>query len=628
VIEMGRPKTLRESLPGLGRLLRRCWPYLRRERPLIIVSFLALYGEIAFRLLEPWPLKLVLDRVLRTAHVHGVARLRFLEALDPATLLAVAAALVIVFAGLRALAAYYSTIGFALVGNRVLTAVRNELYSQLQRLSLSFHNRARTGDLVMRVIGDVGVLQDVAVTAFLPGLANALTIVGMAAVMLSLNAPLALLALATGPLFLVSTARRSRRIHETARQQRRQQGAMAAAAAESIGAVKVIRALSLEGTFAQAFTRQNRKNLATGAYATRLSAGLERTVDLLIALGTALVLWFGARFVLHGAMTPGDLIVFLAYVKNAFRPVKDAAKYTGRLARASAAGERVLDLLDRTPDVRDLPGAVPAPALRGAVRFEGVHFAYEPGRPALEQIDCDIEPGRRVALVGPSGSGKSTFASLVLRLYDPTAGRVLVDARDVREYTLASLRAQMSVVLQDSLLFAATVRDNIAYGAPGASPEAIEAAARLANAAGFIEALPQGYDTVLGERGVTLSHGQRQRIAIARAAIRQAPILILDEPTTGLDKQNERAVIEALERVAAGRTTLLITHEPRLAARADLILYLEDGRVQERGTPAELLQLDGRYAAIHRLQRAAPGSGKQSERYDVAPVPAPAPATG
>ena len=615
---MGRPKTLRESLPGLGRLLRRCWPYLRRERPLIIVSFLALYGEIAFRLLEPWPLKVVLDHVLGTARGHGVARLRFLEALDPAMLLAAAAAAVIVFAGLRALAAYYSTIGFALVGNRVLTAVRNELYSQLQRLSLSFHNRARTGDLVMRVIGDVGVLQDVAVTAFLPGLANALTIVGMAAVMLSLNAPLALLALATGPLFLVSTARRSRRIHETARQQRRQQGAMAAAAAESIGAVKVIRALSLEGTFAQAFTRQNRRNLATGAYATRLSAGLERTVDLLIALGTALVLWFGARFVLHGAMTPGDLIVFLAYVKNAFRPVKDAAKYTGRLARASAAGERVLDLLDRTPDVRDLPGALPAPALRGAVRFEGVHFAYEPGRPALEQIDCDIEPGRRVALVGPSGSGKSTFASLVLRLYDPTAGRVLVDARDVREYTLASLRAQMSVVLQDSLLFAATVRDNIAYGAPGASPEAIEAAARLANAAGFIEALPQGYDTVLGERGVTLSHGQRQRIAIARAAIRRAPILILDEPTTGLDTQNERAVIEALERVAAGRTTLLITHEPRLAARADVILYLEAGRVRECGTPAELLQLNGRYAALHHLQRATPGPGTQAQPRDAA----------
>src|SRR5438552_3295072 len=587
----------------------------------------ALYAEIGMRLLEPWPLKWVLDRIAAVTRHRG-PRLPVLDALDPATLLAVSALAVIVFAGLRALAAYYNTVGFALIGNRVLTAVRIESSGQLQRLSLSFHNRARSGDLLLRVTGDVGFLQDVAVTGLLPLLANALTLVGMAAVMLSLNAPLTLIALATGPLFWVSTARLSRRIRETARRQRQQEGAMAATAAESIGAVKVIHALSLEGTFAQAFTGQSRKNLATGVRATRLSAGLERTVDLLIAVATAAVLWFGARSALRGVMTPGDLVVFLAYLKNAFRPVRDFVKYTGRLAKASAAGERVLDLLDRTPDVRDLPGAVPAPALRGAVRFDGVSFSYEPGLPALEQIDCVVQPGQGVALVGPSGSGKSTFVSLILRLYDPTAGRVLIDGRDIREYTLASLRAQMSVVLQDSLLFAATVRDNIAYGAPGASPEAIEAAARLANAAGFIEALPQGYDTVLGERGVTLSHGQRQRIAIARAAIRQAPILILDEPTTGLDKQNERAVIEALERVAAGRTTLLITHEPRLAARADLILYLEAGRVQERGTPAELLQLDGRYAAIHRLQRAAPGSGKQSERYDVAPARAPAPATG
>jgi len=273
--------------------------------------------------------------------------------------------------------------------------------------------------LIVRVTSDVGLLQDVAVTALLPLFANALTLVGMAAVMLWLNAPLTLLALATGPLFWVFTTRRSRRIRETARRQRQQEGAMAATAAESIGAVKVIHALSLEGTFARAFTGQSRKNLATGVYATRLSAGLERTVDLLIAVGTALVLWFGARLVQGGTMTPGDLIVFLAYLKNAYRPVKDFVKYTGRLAKASAAGERVLDLLDRTPDVRDLPGAVPAPALRGAVRFEEISFAYEPGRPALEQVDCEVQPGQHVALVGPSGSGKSTFVSLILRLYDP-----------------------------------------------------------------------------------------------------------------------------------------------------------------------------------------------------------------
>ena len=618
---MGRPLTLRDSLPGLGRLTRRFWPYLGRERPVIVASLLALYVEIGLRLLEPWPLKVVLDRVVATARGRAFHRLPILDAVDPGTVLALSALAVIVFAGLRALAAYYNTVGFALVGNRVLTTVRSELYSHLQRLSLSFHTGARSGDLIVRVTSDVGLLQDVAVTALLPLFANALTLVGMAAVMLWLNAPLTLLALATGPLFWVFTTRRSRRIRETARRQRQQEGAMAATAAESIGAVKVIHALSLEGTFARAFTGQSRKNLATGVYATRLSAGLERTVDLLIAVGTALVLWFGARLVQRGTMTPGDLIVFLAYLKNAYRPVKDFVKYTGRLAKASAAGERVLDLLDRTPDVRDLPGAVPAPALRGAVRFEGISFAYEPGRPALEQVDCEVQPGQHVALVGPSGSGKSTFVSLIFRLYDPTAGRVLIDGRDIRDYTLASLRAQTSVVLQDSILFAATIRDNIAYGAPGAPPEAIEAAARIANAHAFIEALPHGYDTVVGERGVTLSSGQRQRIAIARAAIRRAPVLIFDEPTTGLDGESERAVIEALDRLAQGWTTFLITHDLRLAARADLILYLEDGRVRERGTHLELLQADGCYASLYRVQtanadRGTPPHQQPPQRHD------------
>ena len=609
---MAQPPSLRDSLPGLGRLLRRFWPYVRRERRLVTASLVALYAEIGLRLLEPWPLKVVLDRILApsTAHGHAGSGLHLLRDVDPATLLMLSALAVIGFAGLRALAAYYNTVGFALVGNRVLTAVRSELYSHLQRLSLSFHTRAKSGDLIVRVIGDVGFLQDVTVTAFLPLLANALTLVGIAAVMLWLNAPLTLLALATGPLFWVCTTRLSRRIRDTARRQRQQEGAMAATAAESIEAVRVIHALSLEGSFARVFTGQSRKNLATGAYATRLAAGLERTVDLLIAVATALTLWFGARLVLRGAMTPGDLVVFLAYLRNAFHPVRDFAKYTGRLAKASAAGERVLDVLDRTPDVRDLPGAVPAPAFRGAVRFDRVSFAYEPGRPVLEEIDCEISPGQHVALVGPSGSGKSTLVSLILRLYDPTAGRVLIDGRDIREYTLASLRPQISVVLQDSLLFATTIRDNIAYGASGGpSPppaEAVEAAAGLANAHAFVAALPQGYDTVVGERGVTLSHGQRQRIAIARAAIRRAPIVVLDEPTTGLDKENEWAVIEALERLVAGCTTFLITHDLRLATRADLILYLDAGTVHERGTHAALLRANGRYAALYRMQADAP----------------------
>ena len=592
---MSRPQSIRASLPGLGRLARRFWPYVKRERWLAAMSLFALYADVALRLLEPWPLKVVLDRIVATMRGHTPHRLAALNALDPATLLALAAVAVIACAALRAVAQYYNTVGLALVGNRVLTSVRNELYNQLQRLSLSFHTRARAGDLLVRVTGDVGFLQDVAVTAFLPLLANGLTLLGMVGVMLWMNAELALIVLATGPLFWLITVRISRRIQETARRQRQQEGAMAATAAESIGAVKVIHALSLEGTFAQTFTGQTRKNLATGVVATRLSAGLERSVDMLIAIATALVLWFGARSVLAGAITAGDLVVFLAYLRTAFRPMRDFAKYTGRLAKASAAGERVIDLLDHVPEVRDLPGAVPAPPLRGAVRFEGVSFAYEPGRPALDQIDCDIEPGQHVALMGPSGSGKTSFVSLILRFYDPTAGRVLIDGRDIREYTLASLRAQMSVVLQDSLLFAASIRDNIAYGFPGGSPsqDAIDAAARLANADSFIRALPQGYDTVVGERGVTLSNGQRQRIAIARAAIRRAPIIILDEPTTGLDRENAQAVGEALERLAEGRTTFLITHDPDLAARSHFILYMDAGRVRHTTT------LPPRYDAVN-----------------------------
>jgi ATP-binding cassette subfamily B protein len=288
--------------------------------------------------------------------------------------------------------------------------------------------------------------------------------------------------------------------------------------------------------------------------------------------------------------------------------VQDFAKHTGRVAKAAVAGERVLDVLERTPEVRDLPGAVPAPPFQGAVRFENVSFAYEPGRPVLERIDFEVQPGQHIALVGPSGIGKSTLVSLLLRLYDPAQGRVLIDGRDIRDYTLASMRPQISVVLQDTLLFVASARENIAYGAPESTPEAVEAAARLANAHEFIQALPNGYDTVLGERGLTLSGGQRQRLAIARAAIRQAPILVLDEPATGLDGENERMVLDALRRLADGRTTFIISHDLHLAARADLIFYLERGRVFEHGSHAELIRAGGRYATLYTRQVAEPVS--------------------
>ena len=299
---------------------------------------------------------------------------------------------------------------------------------------------------------------------------------------------------------------------------------------------------------------------------------------------------------------PGDLLVFLSYLKAMFRPMQDFAKYTGRLAKASAAGERIVSLFDQEPDITDRPDARPAPSLRGHIEFEGVTFGYEQGHSVLHNISFTIQPGRRVALVGPSGHGKSTLLNLILRLYDATIGSVLLDGHDVRDLKLASLRSQIAVVLQDNLLFAASIRDNIAYGALEATDDEIEAAARLANAHEFISAMPEGYDTMVGEQGSTLSTGQRQRLAIARAAVRQAPILLLDEPTTGLDEENERVVVDALDRLAKGHTTLLVTHHLRHAARCETILYLDQGRLTEAGSHAELMRLGGSYARLYRLE--------------------------
>jgi ATP-binding cassette, subfamily B, bacterial len=598
---MKRRRTIKESLPGLRRILARFAPYIRQQRWLIVLSLLALVAEVALRALEPVPLKFVFDHVIGNKS-HGRVLLPWIQTLDPYTIIGLSALAIVVLTGLRALADYGNTIGFALVANRVLSQVRIEVYRHLQGLSLSFHTKARGGDLVLRVMNDVNMLKDVAVTAALPLLANVLILLGMMGVMFWIQWKLALVAFAFLPLLWLWTTRLGRRIQQAARNQRKRESAMAATAAESIGAIKLIQTLCLEGVFADSFWRRNRDSQKEDVKGARLAAALGRTVGFLIAMSTALVLWYGARLALSGELSPGDLVIFLAYLKNAYRPIQEFAKYTGRLAKATAAGERVLDLLDRTPEVRDLPGAQPAARLVGAVHFEGVSFSYEAGRPVLDRIDFAVEPGRHVALVGPSGIGKSTIVSLMLRLYDPMQGRVLIDGHDIREYTLASLRSQISVVLQDTLLFAASIRDNIAYGALNASSEEIEAAARLANAHEFIQNLPAGYDTTLGERGVTLSVGQRQRIAIARAAVSRAPILILDEPATGLDEENQRAVLEALERLAQGRTTFFITHDLQHAARADLILYLEHGRVFERGTQEELLHSNGRYASLYRLQ--------------------------
>ena len=606
-----QPQTLRAAAPGLQRILRRFWPEIRKHRAVIAGSFLALLGEIVLRLLEPWPLKFIVDNII--APVAGQLPHPLLDRVGTTTALTLAALAVVVITGLRAMAAYFGTVGFALAGNRVLTEVRGNLYRHVQRLSLAFHTKTKSGDLLTRMTGDISRLQEVTVTAALPLLVNVLTLVGMVGVMLWLNWRLAMLALSVFPLFIFMMTRLSRRIQQVARKERQREGALASSAAEALGAIKVVQALSLENTLEQTFASQNQKSLKEGVKGKRLSAGLERSVDLMIAVGSALVLWYGALLVLGGSMSLGDLLVFITYLKNAFKPMRDLAKYTGRLAKATASGERVVDVLDTVPDIRDHPGAAPAPPLTGPIHFVGVDFMYESGQPILKNLNLEVGAGTRIALVGPSGGGKSTLVSLLLRLYDPTHGYITMSGSDIRGYKIASLRGQIGIVMQESVLFAVSVRENIAFGATGATEREIEEAARLANAHDFIMALPQGYDTILGERGATLSGGQRQRIAIARAAIRRAPIVVLDEPTAGLDNENERDVTVALDRLTEGCTTFLIAHDLRTVQNADLILYVEEGQVVERGTHAELFQHAGKYAAMYRLQSVERHTQKREE---------------
>lgn len=579
---MSRPDELRRSLPVLRRLVGRYWPHVRQQEGLVFGSFLAIFAEVALRLLEPWPLALILDRVLGLEGKGRAIELGPLTELEPTALIAIAAGAVVVVASLRAVAAYASAVGFALAGNRLLMHVRNELYRRLQELSLSFHAQARGGDLVLRVIGDVAMVREVVVTALLPLLGNLMILIGMLSVMLWMQWELTLVALATTPLFWITSLRLGRRINRVARKQRRREGGLASRAAETLGAIQTVQALSLSERFSAEFVQEGQRSLKEGVQAKRLSARLERTVDVLNALATALVMGFGASVVLRGELSAGELVVFLTYVKSAVRPVRNFAKYTARIAKAGAAAERVLEVLEREPLVRDAPDAVCAPSLAGEVRFADATFGYGEEEPVLSHVELHLAPGDHVALVGPSGVGKSTLLAGVLRLMDPRSGRVMIDGCDLRSYTLASLRAQICVVMQESLLFAASVRENIAFGLPEgeATPEAIEAAAHLANAHEFIMALPDGYETRIGERGLDLSVGQRQRIAIARAALGQAPIVILDEPLSALDAANARSIEQALDRLCEGRTTFLVTHDLAHALRFGRIVRLEGGRLR------------------------------------------------
>ena len=568
--------------PSMRRSLKLVAPDVAPHRALILFGVLALLLEVAFRVLEPWPLKIVVDAVtaFRGAKVsHQPASVELLIGCGAALLLIV---------GLRALSNYLATICFALVGSRAATSLRARVFRHVQGLSQQFHARNRSADTVQRIVGDVARMQEVAITAGMPLMANVATLLVMVVVMFVLDPLLASVVLVAVVAFAVTSGPTSRKITAASRQTRKGEGQLANTAQESLASIRVVQAYGLENLVEENFTSANRTSLREGVRSRRYAARLERTTDVIVGLATAIVLVGGGLRVMQGAMSPGDLVLFITYLRTTMKPLRDMAKYTGRIARASASGERVADLMEITPDVVTPDMPVRPDVVTGAVRFDRVVTEYD-GVEVLRGLDLDIRPGERVAIIGPSGAGKSTLVSLLVRAIDPVSGCVRLDGYRLTDLDLTQLRASVSLLHQEAVLFTGTIRENIRMGRGDATDAEVEDAARAANAHDFITEQPDGYDTVVGERGGTLSGGQRQRIAIARALLRRSPVVVLDEATTGLDPEAASLVLDAIDRLAAGRTTLAVTHDAEVALRATRVVWIEDGRIRLDASPEELI---------------------------------------
>jgi ATP-binding cassette subfamily B protein len=591
VVEGGGAGPVAEAPPvPLRAIVRRFWPYARPYRRWLVLTGLFIVLDAAIETAAVWLFKVLVDDVLVPRDLHALVWVAGLFA-------------AVTVAG--GVVGFTDEVLSTWVSERFLLDLRRRFYRHLQRLPLSVFEERRLGDVLSRLTSDIQAIESFVLSGVADALSYALRVVFFVGALFWLQWDLALVALVVAPVFWVAAQRVAKLLKRASREKRRRSGSIGAVAEEGLANMALVQAYGREAAEAERFHAQNVASFRAQMTATRLRAAFGPLVELIELAGALLVIGYGTLKLSQGALSLGGLLVFLAYLSKLYSPIRGLSRLTTGLFAASASAERVIELLDERPSVTDPAVPLEAGRRRGEVRFEGVRFTY-PGatREALHDVDLAVGPGEVLALVGPSGAGKSTVARLLLRFADPSGGRVLIDGADARDYALADLRENIAVVLQETLVFDATVEENIAYGRKGATRDDVEAAARAADAHDFILALPDGYDTRVGQRGRRLSGGQRQRIAVARAMVRDAPVLVLDEPTTGLDAASAQRILGPMRRLMAGRATIVIAHDLLTVREATRIAVLDARRVADSGTHAELLS---RCALYRRLWEARGG---------------------
>lgn len=603
-------KKLKQLLPELIDVYRYFGADLRSQWPRISWGLSAMLVGVVMRLAEPWPLKFVLDSILvRSSDAAATSSDQTSEVVVP---LAICAAAVIFIAAFRGFADYASRVAFFTVGNKIVIRVRDRLFRHIQRLPMTFHDQARQGDLITRITRDVNLLRDVTATAMLPLLGSVLVLLGMFGVMLWISPVLTLISLTILPLYWITTVRLGRKIRETTRKQRQRESGMASIASEAFHATATTRTLGLNEHFADAFNRKNDQAQGADLKASRQSLRLARLVDLLLAVATGAVLFTGALWAHAGALTVGELVLFLVYLKRSFKPAQEFAKYTARIAKAIAAGERIIELLELAPEPDIVVDANAVPTIRssdelrpssdnaaltapGSIEFDRIRYGHDSRQLTLKNLELNVPPAATVALMGASGVGKSTLLQLLLRFYLPLSGSIRIGGRDIQEIPLAELRRTCPALLQPPMLFQGTIWENLVMCRPDVDRATAIQMAESMEVDEFVAELPQGWETPLSESSGGLSRGQRQRLALARIGLIEAPYLLLDEPTTGLDERNAQRVTDSILSLCQHRTAIIVTHDIRLARRSDIVAFLDRGEISEWGTHDELWRARGRY---------------------------------